>query len=738
MLFQIISFLFETMKKHCFLLLLLSFSTFAQKARIDSLLTVINSNKVQDSVKVNQLILLGNTYRNEKNYEKALKYDKEALALAKKNNFSHGILRGLRGVGQDEYRVENIQEAITNYLEAYRLFSENPAWRERYDAVYLNILNDLSVGYTKNGNLVEAQKFGIEGLKYAEIRKNYESMGILNGSLGHVARNQKDYESALRYFKNALESYQKAKNMNGITFAHSNLATIYNSTQQYDKAIEYHKQVLERFKSTNDRANIRRTYSNISINLLALGRMEEAVKYANDALAIADQKDHLSMVYMYASLSDIYKGLKQYDKSLEYANQCLYHAERTNQSRLLLLRIAYNQIWGAHLAKKDTVEAYVYLSKLLTVKDSLYTVESVQKVNELSKKYETEKKEQEIITLNKENTLKKQQLEQEILLSKSLQSENRTKQQLLLKEQLLRIALGREVELKEQEIAQELEIQESLERENILKKSELEKEKKLAQSLENQNILMRNNSKNEQLIRWLLLAGLLGLGAFGFSYYRNFQKQKAANALIEKQAEDLKFLMKEVHHRVKNNLQVVSAMLRMQTRTLGNDNMATNALHSAEERLKAIALLHEKLYKTEGLENVNIGDYIKDLMQIIAKQSHLPNQKFEFFVQDNVQFKTNLDTALPIGLLVNEVVNNAFKHAFEGLENPKIWIDLNKNNENLELKIKDNGRGLPDDMVLKKSKTLGFKLISLFTEQVNGTLRYSSNDGAEFVISFKI
>jgi two-component system, sensor histidine kinase PdtaS len=726
------------MKKYCFLLLFLSFSTFAQKTRIDSLLTVIKNNPAQDTVKVNQLISLGFALRTEQQYEKAVTYDKEALALAKKNNFTSGILRALRGIAFAYQRTDKIQESIDVQLEIYQLFEKNPAWKERFYTAYSNLYLELTIIYTLKGDYSTAQKYGIEGLKDAESRQQYRNIGIMYNSLANIARYQKDFDTLFKYLQKSLENNEKAKSILGVAHSLSGLASAYLQTNQYEKAIEYHQKSIEKYKFLKDKANIRRSLSNLSVALVYAGRLDEAEKTAKEALTMVDTKNHYDMVYMNSALVDVYNAKRDYTLALKYANEVLFHAQKTNQHRLICLREAYERLMVVHLAKQDSTKAYVYLAKLSAVKDSLYTVESVQKVNELSKKYETEKKEQEIITLNKENRLKKQQLEQEILLSKSLQSENLTKQQLLLKEQLLRIALGREVELKEQEIAQELEIQESLERENILKKSELEKEKKLAQSLENQNFLMKNNSENERKVRWLLLAGLLGLGAFAFSFYKNYKKQKAANALIAKQAEDLKFLMKEVHHRVKNNLQVVSAMLRMQTRTLGNDNMATNALHSAEERLKAIALLHEKLYKTEGLENVNIGDYIKDLMQIIAKQSHLPNQKFEFFVQDNVQFKTNLDTALPIGLLVNEVVNNAFKHAFEGLENPRIWIDLNKNNENLELKIKDNGRGLPDDMVLKKSKTLGFKLISLFTEQVNGTLRYRSNDGAEFVISFKI
>ena len=225
--------------------------------------------------------------------------------------------------------------------------------------------------------------------------------------------------------------------------------------------------------------------------------------------------------------------------------------------------------------------------------------------------------------------------------------------------------------------------------------------------------------------------------AFGINYHRNYTRQKSDNQQIVKQSEELKTLMREVHHRVKNNLQIISAMLRMQARSVA-DKSAIEALMNSENRLQTIAMVHEKLYKSENLNGVLLKDYLQELMEVLSKQNQNIVPKFHFDIQDNAHLTTNLDTAIPVGLIVNELVTNSFKYAFKELENGEINLLIGKGkNNDYQLDIRDNGPGFPDGILPKSSKSLGLKLVSLFTEQLNGSMKYETDKGSHFTFVFK-
>ena len=426
---------------------------------------------------------------------------------------------------------------------------------------------------------------------------------------------------------------------------------------------------------------------------------------------------------------------KDYAEAIKFAKIALENVlKRNNKSSI---KTGYELLYDVYKAAKDSANALLYLEKIVSLNDSLYTSDITKNTADLARKYETEKKEQQIVFLDKENQLSREKLGKEIMLALTLKNENELKEGKLKKEILLRAALARENKLQVIEIAQKQVIQLGLERENLLKKSELTTETQLNQSLKLQNNLMLENSKNETLARWLMVLGMIGFTAFGVNYYRNYQRQKSDNQQIVKQSEELKMLMREVHHRVKNNLQIISAMLRMQARSVV-DKSAIEALVNSENRLQTIAMVHEKLYKSENLSGVLLKDYLQELMDVLAKQHQNIVPKFQFTIQDNAQLTTNLDTAIPLGLIVNELVTNSFKYAFKELESGEINLLIGKaNSSSYQLEIRDNGLGFPDGKLPKNSASLGLKLVNLFIEQLNGSLKYESNGGSQFTIIFK-
>jgi two-component sensor histidine kinase len=160
------------------------------------------------------------------------------------------------------------------------------------------------------------------------------------------------------------------------------------------------------------------------------------------------------------------------------------------------------------------------------------------------------------------------------------------------------------------------------------------------------------------------------------------------------------------------------------------------ALVHSENRLQAIAIVHEKLYKSDNFTSVLLKDYLQELMDVLANQHSNPATPFQFKITDNTKYTTNLDTAIPIGLIVNELVTNSFKYAFNNVATGTIDIELNKTHNNYQLTIQDNGQGLPNGELPKNPKSLGLRLVQLFTEQLNGSLKYNTNKGACFRVVF--
>lgn len=209
------------------------------------------------------------------------------------------------------------------------------------------------------------------------------------------------------------------------------------------------------------------------------------------------------------------------------------------------------------------------------------------------------------------------------------------------------------------------------------------------------------------------------------------QKEKIEETLREK-----KTLLKEVHHRIKNNLQLVSSLLSLQIQNIV-DSKLLNVFEEAKRRINIIAFLHEDLYNTEDLKNVNIFAYI----QRIANNSIISNCKdpenIELIVDvENVSLET--DTAIPCGLIINELITNSIKHAFKINEKGSITIQLKSGDNNqFILKVNDTGSGISNDIDYENTNTFGFKLVRLFVAQLEGNLEIEFDEGTQFIIKFK-
>ena len=195
-------------------------------------------------------------------------------------------------------------------------------------------------------------------------------------------------------------------------------------------------------------------------------------------------------------------------------------------------------------------------------------------------------------------------------------------------------------------------------------------------------------------------------------------------------------LLKEIHHRVKNNLQVICSLLRLQGRHLDSEETRM-IFKDTETRVRSMAMLHEALYQSEDLERIPVKNYIHDLAAQIL-ESYSSSRKgisLNLSVED-ISF--TIDTAIPCGLIINELITNALKHAFPDGSKGEITILLHSTGENdLELVVRDNGKGLPNEVVDKGPKSLGLNLVRTFVKQLRGKMELNGLNGTEFRIGFK-
>ncbi len=226
---------------------------------------------------------------------------------------------------------------------------------------------------------------------------------------------------------------------------------------------------------------------------------------------------------------------------------------------------------------------------------------------------------------------------------------------------------------------------------------------------------------------------LVEIIGFGYDITEIMHSQeKILNSLKEKE-----LLIKEIHHRVKNNLQVISSIFYLQSEKV-TDPSIHEIMEECKNRVNSMALIHENFYQSDDLVNIDFKEYLENLVSNL-QMSHGNGNDHLININLNIDsILLNIDVAIPCGLLVNELVSNAFKHAFPNNRKGKIYIDMHRvSEEEMILKVKDDGVGLPEDFDLEKTETLGMEIINTLINQFEGELNYINDNGAEFIVKLK-
>lgn len=268
----------------------------------------------------------------------------------------------------------------------------------------------------------------------------------------------------------------------------------------------------------------------------------------------------------------------------------------------------------------------------------------------------------------------------------------------------------------------------------------LEEAKKLSYTPKVKEVYGQRLKKNGELVDVMIYSVpifLDGKMIHKYGIYVDISDRKRSEEELRNSLKEKEVLLAEIHHRVKNNLAVITGLLELQTYNVENHN-AESILRESQMRIHSIAMVHEKLYHNERLSEIKIHNYIHELAAVVEKTMGNRNTKVEIsYDLDPVSLE--ITQAIPCGLLLNEVLTNSFKHAFDGREQGTLSIDFKTNNNGeLTFRITDDGVGFDPNMIKGSRKSLGMKLIRTLSKQLNATMNIDSGEeGSRFEFSFK-
>jgi two-component sensor histidine kinase len=557
-----------------------------------------------------------------------------------------------------------------------------------------------------------------------ELKKLYskpkQRATTLNG-IGLVYRMRNNISAAATYYHEALAIYQ-AENDKAALNVMLNIATLYNLQKKYDSATTLFKYIYTIAQSSNDVAMMLNAQVNIALGLNYQQKFAEALpifeELAKNTRVRQVEDIHNAVQY---GLGQSYMGVKDYANAIPILKSCL--KMRFRNTKFQSLAAITHLLYVAEKEQKNYSAALAYYEQLKEYNDSLLNINRSALIEELDAKYKVAQKEQQIALLDKENKVKDLQLKQEHQTLLLAQSQNKQRKQ--------------EIDLlNQQNELSELMLQKN-EQSLVLAETKNEKNKQQLALLNKENEYKTLSIQANKRTIWLYTLGLALITIVAgsvFLLYRNKEKHnhklEEKNAIISKSLNEKEILLKEIHHRVKNNLQVVSSLLNLQSRNI-SDTKALAAIKEGRDRVKSMALIHQNLYNDENLTGVDVKDYIEKLTQSLFASYNIQEGKV-LLETDIDQMNLDVDTVIPLGLILTELISNALKYAFdETQQNGNLQVQLKQEKGNLLLRVKDNGKGLPDNWSYESTNSLGYQLIKSFAAKMKAMLTVTGNNGTD-------
>lgn len=524
-------------------------------------------------------------------------------------------------------------EAHFNKYEAYH---EKRGHKSRVAAVNMAKANLFS----DKGDLTRSMESASRALKLTEELQDTTAMIRAGSKLGFLLSEVGSYDEALSYHRLSLKLSKEIGDAREENIAYSNLAIVFEKQNMLDSALAAYTKAYHVGKTLPDAYGRVLDSHNMANILSKMNQNEASLPYTRECMSLADSIDIPSLrVLSRLIFAQIKLQMEDEDTAIIILDSLI---TEINHDIGLKDRMELHGLSAtAHAQKGDFEAAFNHHQTFKTLSDSLISLESRNKINELEIQYESEKKQQKIAFLDLENQTSKA----------------------LIKQKDRTILIGG--------------------------------------------------------------IGLFLVTLFSIGLYILIRKYLRQQKELSKALHDKDLLLREIHHRVKNNLQIVSSLLSLQGRSI-DDASALNAINAGKSRVRSMALIHQSLYQRENLTGVNVQEYMRKLCTELFHTYNVDESKVTLNMGVE-QIELDVDTLVPLGLIVNELITNSLKYAFPEGKEGKLSVKLALSQDVLLLEVSDNGVGYNEADVRENS--FGRKLIGSLVKQLEGVLNTDSAQG---------
>lgn len=538
-------------------------------------------------------------------------------------------------------------------------------------------------------------------LKYYSQANFKEIQGAV-ALLGRLYYEQGDYKQALHYELTALKiaTNSTQDNVRLICQINNNIGFTYLKLSEGEKAIPYFTEALKIAESEKDNGTVYLLAANIVSAYLKLNEPQKAQYFFEDInkryAPPADRKYEGGDYGITQTYLRIFMALKKYDKAKIYCDKLIQSASNPNIN-LYTLSGYYEAIAGYYIETGNYTDALSYLKKNKALVTSVKDYPGMARNYTLWFSLDTASNNYRSAVSNIVNAAR---------INDSLFNATKSRQIALLQVEY-------ETDKKESQI-------------RILNQNAAIEKAKLKQSD------MVKNVTAGGIVLLLIIAGLL--------YKQNRLRRKSnevvtqKNQLLQNLLTEKEWLLKEIHHRVKNNLHTVICLLESQAAYLEED--ALRAIESSQNRIYAMSLIHQKLYQSDDIKTINMDTYLEEFTRYLSDSFGSPGNIRIYLAVDKI--KLAVAQAIPLGLIINEAVTNAFKYAFPNRAHGSITIELMEKDECVTLIIADTGIGMAYGTGDVIPNSLGLDLMRGLTTELNGTIRFENDNGTRITVTFPL
>jgi two-component sensor histidine kinase len=606
-----------------------------------------------------------------------------------------------------------------NFGASYLQILEEGYPKAKTDSLKFSILNDLAY-YWHTRNLVKAMQFTKEGLRMSAAKSDTLWQGRFQVTQGAILLRMDKLDSA----ETILHAAKSKIRESDLAFLYTQLGYVYERRGILDKAADYALESLRLGTRLNDKKAVALAYSDLSNLFWKQSKYATGLEYGIKSLEIFDERGINDLDYDFTLyvVGNNYLELKNYDEALKYYEHAIVIGERygfyNNLSDTYISVIDLNAYLGNFKEAEQAATKALKYADLLTNKFmEMRTWLSIGKLQNLEGKYIAA-----IESLTKCITIATDTFGDKFYLSQAYETLGKAHAGNHQYREAYQ-AFAEYDKLKSAVFTAEAD-------ERIAKlKTEFEVADKEGTILLQETMIKRQRT-NQTLIS--IITGLLVLLLIVF--YKAIQINRKKNRLLQKKNEEKEFLLKEIHHRVKNNLELVSSLLALQSARI-KDPKILDAMHQSQHRVQCMSMIHQKLYLGKNLSAIEMKDYFKELADYVI---HSFGAEKQVTVDINMNpLELDVDMAIPIGLIVNELLTNSLKYAFPDQRPGKIRLSLKETHKVLQLDVIDDGVGTLEG---EHAKGTGFgsHLVDLLTQQLDGKMILNTQKGRAVSIQFQL